>query len=131
MKEQFHDMSFEVMEDGTIRIEQRDTCGESVIVDAHPQQIIHIARTVSTTRQTQPHAQAERIATLERRLRWLCDRFKEAYATLPDDIYERCSGASEFDAWLQASVDVATEYCADLREPQEPLSRTGDLTCES
>lgn len=114
MKEQFYDLSFEVLEDGTIRMEQGDTCGESVIVDAHPQQIIHIARTVSAARRTQPNASAERIATLERRLRWLRDRFEEAYAALPSDIYERCGGASEFDTWLQASIDVSTEYCADL-----------------
>lgn len=122
MKEQFYDLSFEVLEDGTIRMEQGDHSGESVIVDAHPQQIIHIARNVSAARRTQPNASAERIGTLERRLRWLRDRFEEAYAALPSDLYERCADASEFYTWLQASIDVATEYCADLM-PAAPEAR--------
>lgn len=100
MKEQFHDLSFEVLEDGTIRMEQGDYAGESVIVDAHPQQIIHIARTVSPARQTQPDIKADRIATLERRLCWLRDRFEETNAALPTDFYDRCAGSLEFFTWL-------------------------------
>lgn len=115
MKEQFHDLSFEVLENGDIRLEQHDYSGESVIVDAHPQQIIHIARTVSaSSRRTQADITAERVATLERRLCWMRDRFEEARAVLPGDFYERIAEALEFDAWLQASIDVANEHCADL-----------------
>lgn len=114
VKEQFHDLSFEVLEGGTIRLEQRDHSGESVILDAHPQQIIHIARTVSAARRTQPNGTAERIATLERRLIWLRDRFEETRVAAPADMYDRCPEAFEFDAWIQASIDVATEFCADL-----------------
>ncbi len=117
MKQQFFDLSFEVLEDGTIRMEQIDYSGNTAILDAHPRQIIHIARTVSVARPKLPDAQAERITTLERRLRWLRDRFKEAHVALPSDFYEVYAEGSEyfeFDAWLQASIDVATEYCADL-----------------
>lgn len=126
MKEQFHDLSFEVLEDGTIRLEQHDHAGESVIVDAHPQQIIHIARTISAARPRQPDVQAERIATLERRLRWLRDRFEETRAVLPGDFYERIAEAFEFDAWLQASIDVANEHCADLVSVAVEINQQGD-----
>jgi hypothetical protein len=41
--EQFHDLSFEQLDNGTIRLEQKDYCGESSIIDLHPCQIRHIA----------------------------------------------------------------------------------------
>lgn len=114
MKEQFHDLSFDALEDGTIRLAQCDHSGESVTIDAHPQQIIHIARTVSATRPQRPDSTAERIATLERRLCWLRDRFEETHAALPSDLYERCAEVGEFYFWLEASITVANEYCNDL-----------------
>lgn len=42
MAERFYDLSFEVLDDGTVRLEQQD-CGESWIINAHPQQLIYIA----------------------------------------------------------------------------------------
>lgn len=116
MKEQFYDLSFETLADGTIRMKQHDYCGEAVIVDAHPQQLLHVARTLSAD-----GVMPERIATLERRLLWLHGRFEETRAALPHDLYERCASAFEFDAWLQASIDVATEFCADLVNVVEPI----------
>lgn len=117
MKEQFYDLSIDTLEDGTIRLEQRDYSGASVIIDAHPQHIIHIANRVKDCAPeripTHPKWEAERIATLERRLSWVRDRFEECYEALPSDMYERCPEASGFYAWLKASVDVSNEYCAD------------------
>ncbi len=120
MKEQFYDLSFEVLDDGTVRLEQRDYCGDSVILDAHPQQIIHIARTVTATSPKRTTIASERIAILERRLRWLRDRFEETRAAVPHDMFDRCPEAFEFDAWVQASIDVANEYCADLVSVADP-----------
>lgn len=108
MKEQFNDLGFEVLDDGTFSLEQHDYCGESVLIDLHPAQLEYIARSV------QPNGMAERITTLERRLRWLRDRFEETHAAVPHDMFDRCSEAFEFDACIQASIDVAGEYCADL-----------------
>lgn len=117
MKEQFYDLSIDTLGDGTIRLEQRDYCGESVILDLHPQQALHIANGLSVdTHQAQPRLATERIATLERRLLWMRDRFEECHAALPSDIYERCPEAFEFGAWLTASVDVATGFCADFHD---------------
>lgn len=132
MKEQFYDLSIEPLDDGTVRLEQRDYCGESVIIDMHPQQAIHIANGLSVdTHQTQTNGTAERIATLERRLCWLRDRFEECHAALPSDMHERCPEASEFDAWLLASIDVSSEFCADIvgayhDYPDKPLSSPFD-----
>ena len=115
MNTQFYDLNIETLDDGTIRLEQRDYCGETVIVDLHPQQVQHIANGLSVvTHQAQPNGTAERIATLERRMCWMRDRFEECYAALPSDMYERCPEAFEFDAWLTASIDVSGEFCADF-----------------
>jgi hypothetical protein len=118
MNNQFYDLNIETLDDGTIRLEQRDYCGESVILDLHPAQVAYIADslTVNTPEriQTQPNWAKERIATLERRMHWMRDRFEECHEVLPSDMYERCGEAFEFGAWLMASVDVSSEFCADF-----------------
>lgn len=116
MKTQFYDLSIETLDDGTIRLEQRDYCGEAVILDLHPAQVAYIADGLPATAPERPQPQwaMERIATLERRLLWMRDRFDECHAVLPHDMYERCPEAPEFSSWLQASIDVAGEFCADF-----------------
>ncbi len=44
--EQMHDLAFELLDDGTIRLEQRDYCGESYVIDLHPRQLMHVAERV-------------------------------------------------------------------------------------
>lgn len=122
MSEQFYDLKFERLEDGTIRMEQRADC-ETYIVDAHPAQLIHIARFLVGARVS---PEVIRIATLERRLLWLRDRFGEALAVLPSDFYDNCRDWQEFDAWLDASVTVAKEYCADLTLENKAASPKAD-----
>lgn len=130
MKTQFYDLNIETLDDGTIRLEQRDYCGESVIVDLHPQQVRHIANGLSVvTHQAQSNGTAERIATLERRMCWMRDRFEECYAALPSDMHKRCPEAPEFHAWLMASIDVATEFCADF--PSKPFCSPFKAASES
>lgn len=108
MATQFYDLEVTKLPDGTIRLEQKDYCGESVLIDLHPIQAAFIAN-------GQPaNTVAERINTLERRLLWMLNRFEECHVALPVDMFERCADAPEFDAWLVASIDVATEFCADL-----------------
>jgi hypothetical protein len=41
--EQFYDLNFKQLCDGTIRLEQKDYCGEPCIIDLHPCQLRHIA----------------------------------------------------------------------------------------
>lgn len=139
MTSKFYDLEISTLDDGTIRLEQRDYCGEAAIIDLHPAQVAYIADDMPVTAperiQTQPQWAAERIATLERRLCWMRDRFEECGEALPHDMYERCAEASGFYSWLQASIDVATEFCADfpdassnaLASPLEaPLLPLGD-----
>lgn len=132
MSKQFYDLNIETLDDGTIRLEQRDYCGESVTLDLHPAQVAYLADSLSTNIpervQTQPDWVKERIATLERRMHRMRDRFEECHAALPSDMYERCGEAFEFDAWLMASIDVSNEFCADFHDaPSNPLARPQEV----
>lgn len=131
MNKQFYDLNIETLDDGTIRLEQRDYCGESAIIDLHPAQVGYIAANLSANMpeqvQTQPNWATERIATLERRMRWMCDRFGECYEALPNDMHKYCSEANAFYAWLEASLDVSMEFCADFIDaPSSHLSSPKD-----
>jgi len=84
---------------------------------------------VNAPERIQPQWATGRIATLERRLLWMRDRFDECHAALPSDMFERCAEAPEFYAWLQASLDVSAEFCADIAGvgndfPIKPLPST-------
>lgn len=116
MTSKFYDLEISKLDDGTIRLEQRYGCDESAIVDLHPAQVAYIADGLPATAPERPQPQwaMERIATLERRLLWMRDRFDDCYAALPHDMCERCPEAPEFYAWLQASIDVAGEFCSDF-----------------
>ncbi len=131
MTKQFYNLNIETLDDGTIRLEQRDYCGESAILDLHPAQVAYIADGLSANvperLQTQPNWALERIATLERRLLWVRDRFEECHEALPSDMYERCGDAFEFGAWPTASMDVSSEFCADFPDASiNPLARPQD-----
>ncbi|HZW86427.1 MAG TPA: hypothetical protein VFF41_03095 [Gallionella sp.] len=111
MKQQFYDLKFEQLPEGAVRLEQRDN-GDATVINAHPAQLIHIARSLVGAKVS---PEVQRTKTLERRLRWLYDRFLECYKVLPpDELFERYANAQEFYTWLEASIDVAAEYCADL-----------------
>ena len=118
MNTHFFDLNIETLNDGVVRLEQRDPNGGSAIIDLHPAQVAFIAESLAPSNheriQTQPNWSENRIATLERRLLWMRERFEECHIALPTDMHEQCEAAKEFDAWLMASIDVATEYCADL-----------------
>lgn len=131
MTSKFYDLEISKLDDGTIRLEQHYGCDESAIVDLHPAQAAFIADglPVNAPERIQPQWAMERIATLERRLLWMRDRFDECHAALPSDMHERCAEAPEFSAWLMASVDVATEFCADLSGARADCQQEGNGVC--
>ena len=119
-----------------IQFEQRDYSGESHIIVLHPAQVAYIAASLYSNEperaKAQPNCETERIAilekriaTLERRMLWMRDRFGECYEELPKDMQKRCSEANEFYAWLNASFDIADEFCADFTNaPNSPTADT-------
>ena len=126
MNTKFYDLEISEHDDGTIELVQHVGCDDPYIIYLHPIQAACIADGVPATvpNRPQPSWITERISTLERRLVWMRDRFEECNAALPPNIFERCADAPEFAAWLQASLDVATEYCADLASefPASPVA---------
>ena len=112
MSEQFFDLNFEQLEDRTIRLEQKDYCGESVIVDLHPEQVRFIARRMAGMK---PET-ADKVADLERRLEILTDRI-EAFvvnAGIRDEIVECCGDGIEFMVRLDSIYDLAVEFSGGL-----------------
>lgn len=107
-----YDLAFEIDGD-QINLEQDAGCGEVYRITLHRMHLHHLVA------QLMPLPEP-RAATLERRIRWLRDRFFETDSALPSDIWERCAESTEFSMWLSASCDVATEYCADLT-PEETV----------
>jgi hypothetical protein len=112
MTSKFYDLTILKLNDGTIRLEQQSGIDEPAIIYLHPVQAQFVMNG------SPEQSISERIATLERRLLWMRDRFEECHVVLPSDMHERCPEAPEFDMWLQASIDVAIEYCADFATQQ-------------
>lgn len=119
MSEQFYDLSVEQQTDGTIRLEQADYCGESVIIDLHPEQVRFIARRVAGMK---PDTAAI-VADLERRLEVLADKIGAFVCehTIREEIIERCGSGFELMVRLDALYDLALEFTGRLA-PESALS---------
>ena len=68
----FHDLTFDLMDDGTVKLTQTD-CGEDCIITAHPEQIAFIARRLCGMSITT----AEQVQDLERKLSVIADRLEK------------------------------------------------------
>lgn len=119
MTEQFHDLAFEQLEDGTIRLEQKDYCGESVIIDLHPEQVRFIARSMAGMK---PDTTAI-VADLERKLEVLADKIGAfvCEGSIRGEIIERCGSGFELMVRLDALYDLALEFTGGIA-PESQLS---------
>jgi hypothetical protein len=119
MTQQFCDLNFEQLEDGTVRLEQKDYCGESAFIDAHPQQLAFIVRRVCGMSE----ATATTIEDLERKLAVLTDRLERL---VTDDwfrkaIIDGCPDFAEILARLDGLVDLAIEMDGGRLLPSDPV----------
>lgn len=121
MTEQFYDLAFEQLKDGTIHLEQKDYCGESVFIDAHPEQIKFLARRLCGWKpETAEHAR-----DLERKLAVITDRLR---SLVFDDwfrkgILEGCGDGLELIARLDGIVDLCVEMDGGRLLPPEPETK--------
>ena len=77
--QRFHDLTFSLMDDGTVKLTQTD-CGEDYIITAHPEQIVFIARRLcGMSSET-----ASQVQDLERKLAVLLLRPDEVLSGIPD-----------------------------------------------
>ena len=113
----FHDLAFDLMDDGTVKLTQTD-CGEDYIITAHPEQIAFIARRVCGMNITT----AEQVEDLERKLSVITDRLERI---VTDDwfrkgIINECGDGIEMIAKLDGLVDLAVEMDGGRLLPSEP-----------
>lgn len=117
MNTRFQDLAYEQLSDGTIRIEQRDYCGEEVMVDLHPEQLLFIARCLCGMKQET----AAQVADLERRIAVLTDKVQNIVCNkaFRSDLLEGLSDGFEHIAKLDALLDLALEFDGGRLEPEE------------
>lgn len=111
----FHDLDFKSLKDGSIRLTQTD-CGEDSIIDASPEQLLFIARSLCGLK---PET-AGRIAELERRIAVLTDKLQHfvCNSSFRSDIIERCGYGFEYVARLDALLDLALEFDGGRLTPE-------------
>ena len=125
--QRFHDLTFSLMADNTVKLTQTD-CGEDYIITAHPEQIVFIARRLcGMSSET-----ASQVQDLERKLAVLTDRLE----TLVTDkwfrkgILDSCGDGIQTITKLDALVDLAVEMDGGRLLPNEPDSVTGTLATQ-
>ena len=72
--QRFHDLAFDLMDDGTVKLTQTD-CGEDYVITAHPEQIVFIARRLCGMSITT----AEQVEDLERKLSVIADQVSPVF----------------------------------------------------
>ena len=122
------DLTYAQDADGTIRLEQRDYCGESSIIDLHPAQLRHIAESAGLLVPAAPG----NCSTLERRFRIVAGQLAE-FAL--DDVYrteilERCADGLYYLTKLDAVVTLADEFLTDLGITGQNQSIPADGGCD-
>ena len=115
--QRFHDLTFDLLDDGTVKLTQTD-CGEDYVITAHPEQIAFIARRVCGMSITT----AEQVEDLERKLSVLTDRLERLVTDkwFRKGIVEECGDGIEMIAKLDGLVDLAVEMDGGRLLPSEP-----------
>lgn len=123
--EKLHEVSFEVLADGTISLEQQYGLEEPCAVWLHPEQLKFIARRVAGMSE----ATAAQIADLERQLSVLTVGLEELAcdSSARGEILNFCHVGSEFIERLDGLLNLAWEFSGgrlspdDMRRSQQPL----------
>lgn len=121
--EQMHEISFEQIEDGSIRLEQQSGHGEHDVILLHPEQLKFITRRMCGMNS----ATAAKVENLERKISILANGLEEfvCETSLRGEILERCECGLEILARLDGLLNLAWEFDGsrldpkDMRRPQE------------
>ena len=123
--EQMHEISFELIEDGSIRLEQQSGVDEPNTIWLHPEQLKYITRRTCGMN----GATAESIEAIERKLSilaaglegFVCD------SSIRGEILDRCGNGLELITRLDWLLNLAWEYDdqrltpEDLQPPDKPV----------
>lgn len=118
MNQQFHDLSFTRMDDGTIRLEQQSGVDEPNVIVVHPEQILFVARRLcGMSSET-----AAKARDLERKLAVITDRLERLVTDkwFRDGIIKECGDGIEMITRLDGLVDLAVEMDGGRLLPNEP-----------
>lgn len=116
--EQMHEISFEQISDGSIRLEQQSGHGERDVILLHPEQLRFIARRMAGMKSET----AALVQDLERKLSVITDRLEHL---VTDDwfrkgIINECGDGVEMMVRLDGIVDLCVEMDGGRLLPSEP-----------
>lgn len=132
MTNRFHDLTFERLKDGTIRLMQQSGLGEPDTIDIHPSQLRHVAEAFGLVPPSYPADEltkrlAEQLCTILKELADECHRshwLELTYAkldawcsALPNDIFP-------FDLWEEPKK--ASGSGEEVRPVRQPASVSSD-----
>ena len=115
--EQMHEIRFEEIEDGSIRLEQQSAHGERDVIFLHPEQLKYITRRTCGM----DGATADSIEALERKLsilaagleRFVCD------SSIRGEILDQCGNGMELVTRLDWLLNLAWEYDGQRLTPED------------
>ena len=115
--EQMHEISFEQIQDGSLRLEQQSGVDEPNIILLHPEQLKYITRRTCGM----DSATATSVKDLERKLsiltagleRFVCD------SSIRGEILDRCGNGLEFITRLDWLLNLAFEYDGQRLAPDD------------
>jgi len=116
MNPRFQDLNYCQLDGGTIRLEQIGYTGEATIIDAHPEQLLFVARRLCGMKQET----AAQVVDLERRIAVLADKLQNIVSdrAFRSDLIERIGDGFEYIAKLDALLDLAMEFDGGRLEPE-------------
>ncbi|WP_305073882.1 hypothetical protein [Propionivibrio sp.] len=116
--QKLHEISFDILDDGTISLEQQSGVDESSVIWLHPEQVRFIARRVCGLNE----ATATKVSDLERKLSVLTDRLESLVVAdwFRKGIINECGDGVEMIAKLDGLVDLAIEMDGGRLLPFEP-----------
>ncbi len=108
MNPRFQDLNYCQLDDGTIRLEQIGYAGEATIIDAHPEQLLFVARQLCGMKTET----AGKVTDLERRIAVLTDKLQNIVSdrVFRNDLIERIGDGFEYLAKLDGLLDLAMEF---------------------
>lgn len=123
MAERFHDLSFERLPSGSIRLKQ-SAFDEDSTIDLHPEQLAFVARQLCGMKPEK----AGQVADLERRIAVLTDKLQNLVCNkaFRSDLIERCGDGFEYLAKLDGLLDLAMEFDGGRLEPECEEENAGD-----
>ena len=116
--EKMYEVGFEIIDDGTVKLDQQSGVEEPNVIWIHPEQLRFITRRLCGLNE----ATASQVQDLERKLSVLTDRLERLVTAkwFRDGIINDCGDFAEMLSKLDGLVDLAIEMDGGRLLPSEP-----------